>query len=555
VPGAFLFIFTLFWSGLVLMFDVGMAHSLYRQYESRNYPSVTGTITRSEVVSHHSSKDGTSYNAVIEYQFEAGGRKLVGNKIRLGTTASSHANAVAAVNARPVGSTVPVFYNPTNPQESLLSPGIEGLDFMFLLFLTPFNMVMFGFWIWIGGWLREHFFRPVAGGVKIIADGMTTRIRLPQVPAIVWGIGATGGLGFISIFAVGLGAGMEPSIPLILSATAAVYGTGLAVYLWQWRKINSGIDDLIVNGPSQTLELPLTFDRKERVTVNVANIKSLFVDKIEHRGSKGGISYTYAPTLYLPGAEPATQKLADWSDKLKADEFAEWLRKQIGPDIPATFDEAAAVAVTDEFKATIAPQAPAGELRRDEHSKIQVTDGPDGREFYFPAAQNLGVALTTTLLMLIINGITVVMFHVHAPVLFTMIIGLLGVLFLLGTFNAWFKSSRVTIDSTGVRAINGYLFFSRTRRFNAGDVVRFAAKPGMRSGSQVFLDIKVFTRADGDDFEVEKAKYQQTGQMLPLKFRLGNPGGVTIASGIASAAEANWLVQEMTKALGRSADQ
>jgi hypothetical protein len=129
--------------------------------------------------------------------------------------------------------------------------------------------------------------------------------------------------------------------------------------------------------------------------------------------------------------------------------------------------------------------------------------------------------------MLIFNGIAAVMFHIHAPVLFTIVIGLLGVLFLLGTFNAWFKSGCVTVDSTGVRATNGYLFFSRTRRFDAGDVARFAAKPGMQSGSKVFLDIKLITRADADSFETDKTKYQQTGQLPPLKFRLGYPGGTT----------------------------
>ena len=556
MSGVFLLILTLFWSGMVLLFDGFMAHGVYKQFESHNYASVTGTITHSEVKSHHSSKGGTSYNAVIEYKFEAGGQKFVGNKIRLGVTTSSYANATAAVNTHPVGSTVQVFYNPADPQESLLSPGIEGLDFMFVLFLTPFNMVMFGFWLWMGGWLRERFFRPVAGGVKIIADGMTTRIRLPQISAIVWGLVATGGFGFISTFIVGFGSGMEPSIPLILLAITAVYGSGLAVYLRQRQKMNSGIDDLIINEAARTLELPLTFNRKERVTVNVANIKSLFVDKIEHRSNKGGISYTYAPTLYLPGAEPAAQKLADWSDKLKADEFAEWLRKQIGPDIPATCDAGAVIADDDESNATATLQAPIEEFRRDEHSKIKVTDGPDGREFYFPAARNLGTALFTTLLMLIFNGIALVTFHFHAPILFPMAFGLFGILLLWGTFNLWFKSSRVTIDSTNVRMTNRRLIFSRTRQFPSSDIERFATKAGMQSGSQIFTDIKLIRRGDNNRFERPDEKSQESQQldrMLAARIRAAaGPSGVTVASGIASAAEANWLVAEMNKALGRS---
>jgi hypothetical protein len=230
--------------------------------------------------------------------------------------------------------------------------------------------------------------------------------------------------------------------------------------------------------------------------------------------------------------------------------------KMAGPDFSATFDVpvfkvAGAAAEADEPDPTTSLQMPVEELRRDEHSKIEVTDGPNGREFYFPAARNTGTALLTTLLMLIFNGIAAVTFHVHAPILFPIAFGLFGILLLCGTFSLWFKSSRVTIDSSGVRAVNRWLFFSRTRRFAASDVARFATKAGMQSGSQVFLDIKLITQAGNDSFEAEKVKYQQTGQMPPLKFRAFDPSGVTLASSIASQPEAAWLVQEMTKALAR----
>ena len=42
------------------------------------------------------------------------------------------------------------------------------------------------------------------------------------------------------------------------------------------------------------------------------------------------ISYTYAPTLRVRGPQAGEQKLADWSDKVKADDFAAWLRPQRG---------------------------------------------------------------------------------------------------------------------------------------------------------------------------------------------------------------------------------
>jgi hypothetical protein len=190
-------------------------------------------------------------------------------------------------------------------------------------------MVLIGLWMGVYAWLRERLFKPVAGGVKIIADGMTTRVRLPTVGAAVWGLGTTGLLGFVSVFVVGFGAGFQPSVATVVLATSAIYLAGAGVWFWQQQKINSGIDDLVINEGSRTLELPLTFGRKERVTVLFTDIERIWVNVIEHHNSKGGTSYTYAPTLNLRN-QLDNQKLADWGDKLRANDFADWLSKKLG---------------------------------------------------------------------------------------------------------------------------------------------------------------------------------------------------------------------------------
>ncbi len=327
----FLTIFTVFWSSLVLTFDGFIIHNLFKQIESSHYQFVTGTVTHSEVRVHHGSKGGTSYVPVIQYRYEVAGQAFTGARLRYNSISfSSQAAARRMVDEHHASSTVQVFYNPENPEDSLLFTGIEGSDFMMILFLTPFNAVMLGLLIWIYGWLRERVFHPAAGGMKIITDGMYTRVRLPQYGAVIWWLGTTGGLGFAAIFVVGLSTQMRPSIAVILATIAVVYLAGVGVFLWQWMKIRSGIDDLVINEGTRSLDLPETFGRTERVTVNIADIESLTVDQIEHRSNKGGISYTYAPTLRMRGNESAGSKLADWSDKLKADDFAEWLRKKLG---------------------------------------------------------------------------------------------------------------------------------------------------------------------------------------------------------------------------------
>ncbi len=233
------------------------------------------------------------------------------------------------MDAHPVNLPTQVFYNPKDPNESLLYPGVIGSDIVPALFLTPFNMIMIGLWggTWI--WLRERLFKPVAGGVKIIAEGMTTRVRLPSLGAAPWGLATTGGLGFLSLFVLLIGAGSHPSVTAVLVVIGTVYLAGIGVFLWQQLKINSGIDDLVINEASGTLELPLTCGRKERVTVNFSEIENVWVDVIEHHNSKGGTSYSYAPTLNLRN-QMDKQKLVNWGDKLRANDFVEWLGKKIG---------------------------------------------------------------------------------------------------------------------------------------------------------------------------------------------------------------------------------
>jgi hypothetical protein len=297
----------------------------------------------------------------------------------------------------------------------------------------------------------------------------------------------------------------------------------------------------------------------------------------EHQSRQENILWqdekVFAPNADLPEAEPGRSGIPVFF-KLPADQPECYARgneavvwrleakaKMSDPDFCARFDVPvfkiadAVAADADESDPTAVLQAPIEEIRRDEHSKIIVTDGPSGREFYFPAARNLGTALFTTLLMLIFNGIAIVTFHLHAPILFPMAFGLFGVLLLWGTSSMWFKSSRVTIDSTNVRVTNRWWIFSRTRQFFSSDVERFATKAGMQSGSQIFTDIKLIKRGDNNRFEQPDEKSQEPQQldrMLAARFRAAaGPSGVTVAGSIANVVEANWLVAEMNKALGR----
>jgi len=330
--GVFVFLFAGIWSAGVLFMDLRTAGELWRQFETSHYPVTMGTVTFSQITSHHTSKGGTTYGVDIRYHYVVDDHPFDGSRFRYMSmsTSSDYEWATVTVNKHPVSSQIPVYFNPSDPTDAVLSPDLSGSDLFTVLFLMPFNLVMIGFWIGIGGWLRDRIFNPVAGGVKIIVEGPQTRIRLPQYGALAWGMLATGALSFASIFVVGFASGFRPSMLTALLTLIVVIGSGAGIYVWQWRKIQSGDDDLVLDETSTTIALPETYGRKQRVMVNRSEIEKLTVEVIEHRGSKGGVSYSYAPALWLRRNENVeTQKLADWGDRKKAETFAEWLRQRL----------------------------------------------------------------------------------------------------------------------------------------------------------------------------------------------------------------------------------
>jgi len=102
-----------------------------RAAEAAAWPAAEGTVTRSEVVEDPRPEDSSAtqtYRAVVEYQFEVGGREYVGK--RLGFIARHYYSADAAketASRYPAGTTVAVHHDPGNPEDCVLEPGnLEG---------------------------------------------------------------------------------------------------------------------------------------------------------------------------------------------------------------------------------------------------------------------------------------------------------------------------------------------------------------------------------------------------------------------------------------------
>jgi hypothetical protein len=98
-------------------------------------------VTGSEI-ERSSGSDGTTYEAKIEYEFELGGTSYTGDRhsfFSFGTSSSEHASEV--VRRYPVGKRVTVYYDPGEPEQSVLEVDTRSFPWFAIIFLTPFHCI------------------------------------------------------------------------------------------------------------------------------------------------------------------------------------------------------------------------------------------------------------------------------------------------------------------------------------------------------------------------------------------------------------------------------
>jgi hypothetical protein len=94
---------------------------------STHWPSVEGKITRSEVTTSRDSKGKTKYHTHVEYSYAVEGQALTNNVVWFGDDYSSSNRSTHAevANRYPLGQTVKVFYDPSQPSLTALEPGAK----------------------------------------------------------------------------------------------------------------------------------------------------------------------------------------------------------------------------------------------------------------------------------------------------------------------------------------------------------------------------------------------------------------------------------------------
>ena len=135
---------------VILFFGV---RQMQRANASQTWPSVPGVVTVAELGKQISNNgnDSTSYRADISYDYVVDDTSYINSAIQFGQVSSSDPSVARAVLKRyEVGKRVDVYYNPANPAQAVLEPGMRGSTWFLPIFGAIFLLagLLFTYLVW-----------------------------------------------------------------------------------------------------------------------------------------------------------------------------------------------------------------------------------------------------------------------------------------------------------------------------------------------------------------------------------------------------------------------
>jgi hypothetical protein len=315
------------WTGLLVTGDYAVLETSARQVRAGGFDATRGEIMRSELGQGEVRRRGVD----VGYSYTVNGMDYTGLRYRYDDRNGAF-DYKAVIRAFPPGSTQTVYYNPADPADAVLSPGLNGCDLLLALFAIPLNVVTF--MVWIAAIRARHDrHRPApAGGVRILQYEGETRVRLAEFSPLAAGFFGLAAAAFAAVIPIVFAAGFAPSLRLMSAVLILVAAAGLAVFLWTAQRHHSGCHDLRIYEASQTLLLPPAGGRKEPLRVPRGEIVAVSMHRRVSHGPSGQ-HFSYVPGLDCasPTAEPQFLDLVNWGwTEGKASAFADWFSQQLG---------------------------------------------------------------------------------------------------------------------------------------------------------------------------------------------------------------------------------
>jgi hypothetical protein len=225
---------------------------------------------------------------------------------------------------------VTVRYDSRHPDNAVITPGLEGGDFLMAMVAAIFSFAAATLWLFLiaetVGLPRPHYGE---GGVRSFMEGSRLHVRLDHFRPIMSGIallffclmlGVAAGLAWLQVMG-------DLSLGFILAVWASVLGVPGWVAWRQYQKQESGLADLVIDPESGEIEIPLIAKPKEKTRLALSEIADVSVETIERRKPRGNVSYSH--NVLVRPRSGRTITVAECGDQERAATFANWLRRKI----------------------------------------------------------------------------------------------------------------------------------------------------------------------------------------------------------------------------------
>ena len=121
-------------TGGSLVFIDGLPN-IYKAHQSSSWSSTNGYVTESKIYKKRSSsskKNKFKYTISLAYTYEANGKQFNAHQIFFGETksTSSKARSHAVIEKYPTDSDITVYYDPQEPSQAVLEPGIQSVTYL-----------------------------------------------------------------------------------------------------------------------------------------------------------------------------------------------------------------------------------------------------------------------------------------------------------------------------------------------------------------------------------------------------------------------------------------
>ena len=140
IRASFYLFAVLFYAFCSSYFFSSTCKGIFAKICAANYLKTTATIVESRLEEYKDSHGRSFQLPVVAYRYEVNGRDLTGERIGYGTD-NLHEDYRRLVDSLPKGAVVPVFYDPAQPEQSVLQMripinGFEATILMFFAFFT-----------------------------------------------------------------------------------------------------------------------------------------------------------------------------------------------------------------------------------------------------------------------------------------------------------------------------------------------------------------------------------------------------------------------------------